>query len=726
MTSTLKIYKNCKILPNKNFIVDYISTYLSDLESAITSDFQYIKHALDLEIKIDSSQLNLEFVSAFHTNYLSIENNEEENSKEVFYFIIKKKWLSSSCIKLVLSMDTLNTFKIGTDYNFGNKTLIQREHVNRFESVVSGETYTFYNRIDRMSEGINPLLYMGKIISEIRKSPNIDWYLVYRSLDVISAGTNNPFDCWIYPSESFNAKYLQPVKFGVGDLSSGESVVFLASENNLSFDNILNSSIGFKIPYSMLTGGTYTDWGIAIGYVSATQIRVGLFRCKSDDSITWDKIIDTTETIYMYGNDSLQHRLVNGVITDREDILNGTNVVDRVSYGSQLVYDIRNVNRSDNKLYKIIKLPYCPFEYENFNPTSEIMDYDNNDVSLMSDAYGGYAFKLVNRDYKFHNRIENVVIHPLSPLVMTSQPPKIMDYRRKELEPKVYHSDYYRPKFFYDSFSMSINLEEQDIQEVIDNGVLNFPIDFYNTTMVNSKILFKFTSYVVNIATEDIPNIIAVSRNNEELIYTNDYLNYLRTGYNFDEKIKSRTIATTIATTTASTFATSALIATNPYAGAVGAVATTAHTYSSIINTMQTLDNIERKRTELRYESGNISACDDVDLMSIYCDNRLKYVVYQCHRLIYEQLLDLFYYFGYKRSYYGIPSLNTRKWFNYIQCSAYLNILSNMPQEVIEDILFKFSNGVTCLHRNFDPLDPILRYYYDFEQERENWESSLF
>lgn len=43
--------------------------------------------------------------------------------------------------------------------------------------------------------------------------------------------------------------------------------------------------------------------------------------------------------------------------------------------------------------------------------------------------------------------------------------------------------------------------------------------------------------------TIDYEDYLLVNRNNEETIFSNDYLNYIRTGYNYDKKVRERTIS---------------------------------------------------------------------------------------------------------------------------------------------------------------------------------------
>ena len=146
MISTVKIYKDSKILDGKNFIVDDIESYLSTLTGTITiTGFQYIKHAFNIFIKIDKSQTYLNFDSDDDFNYISIRNMQDDGSypeKLVYYFVEKMVWTSESTIRFDLVMDTLNTFRAGTDFELSDKTIIQREHRDRYKVVSAGTSVT--------------------------------------------------------------------------------------------------------------------------------------------------------------------------------------------------------------------------------------------------------------------------------------------------------------------------------------------------------------------------------------------------------------------------------------------------------------------------------------------------------------------------------------------------------------------------------------------------------
>ena len=148
MTSTLIIYKHCKIREEKLFIVDDISSYLTTLEKETITGFQYQRQGMSLRVKINKSQTNLDFIANNDFNYASIQNDSQ---KVCYYFIKSKKQLADSTIELELTMDTINTFRPTTDFEISAKTKVNREHKDRFK----GTTTHMRVRI----EFSNPMIY---------------------------------------------------------------------------------------------------------------------------------------------------------------------------------------------------------------------------------------------------------------------------------------------------------------------------------------------------------------------------------------------------------------------------------------------------------------------------------------------------------------------------------------------------------------------------------------
>ena len=75
----------------------------------------------------------------------------------------------------------------------------------------------------------------------------------------------------------------------------------------------------------------------------------------------------------------------------------------------------------------------------------------------------------------------------------------------------------------------------------------SFDVYFKPTNTINSKFAFHFdfgsiAEFGTFKQTIDYEDYLLVNRNNEETIFSNDYLNYIRTGYNYDKKVREKTI----------------------------------------------------------------------------------------------------------------------------------------------------------------------------------------
>ena len=170
-----KLYLNSKIIPEKNFKVDSLETYLSTLTKVeITGETanlapQYIKHDLSLIVKINKNQSTLNFfASANNYNYMSIKNDDD--SYPVYYFIIKKSWISENTIALTLKMDTVNTFTAARgNFTISDRTLVNREHKDRLQKLIS---YLPFRK---------PLAFVPIVGTEYRFSSESTYLVYYES-----------------------------------------------------------------------------------------------------------------------------------------------------------------------------------------------------------------------------------------------------------------------------------------------------------------------------------------------------------------------------------------------------------------------------------------------------------------------------------------------------------------------------------------------------------------
>ena len=232
---------------------------------------------------------------------------------------------------------------------------------------------------------------------------------------------------------------------------------------------------------------------------------------------------------------------------------------------------------------------------------------------------------------------------------------------------------------------------------------------------------------------EDYGNILAVSRNNESTIYTSQYINYLRTGLQYDLKMKQaqeEASYTRIALSALGSIGSIALgvASGNPAVAVGGVIASGTGLAGSIISTIQqenqANNSLAQKQALLQEQKASVQNSDDLALLKYYTKgNFAKFATYEPSEVQKNRIALLFHYCGYKAEYLGIPNLNTRLRFNFIQAdidiaeTAQAFLSQNFNNEIIENYKSKWAEGITIIH-HYDNE-------WNFEQDLENWEYTL-
>lgn len=827
-TSTIILYKDSKIDKSKNFIVDSLEDYLATLSSKTFSKTQFIRHDLAIEIKLDLSQDYQEFLGTYNYNYCSIINSS--SSKKVYYFIVDKKQLASSTIKLVLEMDTINTFKPTIDFNIDDKTLVLREHKDRIKRIDKGNliptkifekeitisepyevityeghsavkfsyvvgmlssqyekeveatqlginTFTiyyeydytdskfniivlgtladlayfdynfilneympgevgYYRNIDFYNENINPMLYKQEenlILQEV----NTSWNLVYKN----ASGAYDPsssaeaIECYLLPDEPIYISY-----------TSTPSATFTASTFNDSTYNIIDSNYNgemlFKTTtneFKVYTRKYYRNFLYILNVIPIEVIEKYVL-------IIYDNGNDLTLSYYKYTHDGIW-----GYSKKLLTQLTGITQVDIVNCPPEIKYyesttlpndyppnepnasksyapnstgasiSLMDLDRTDSKLIKIIKLPYSPTLYENDGS-------DNYNFGINWTYVLNYGLKLNNINAEFNYTFESEV-NPFKLLEPLSDINFIANRTRNDyFESKIYNSEFYYNKFVYDSFGFIFRLECINLEEFLKTYSGNFKINFVMTSTINSKFAFMFPDYTLKYSVEDYDNVLTIARNNEVAIYNSQYLNYLRTGYNYDlkqlERNKNLAGLNVASSVLGSAMSAGIGIATGSVATAISStVGATSSITTSIINSINSIksqeESIERRLIQNQAQATSVSGSDDLDLMIAYSGNRAKIVNYELSSRMKNSILDLFYYCGYNENSQKIPDLNTRLYFNYLSCDLEFmeDTTKNIPEIAITRIKELYKGGVTFLHK--------VNGSWNFEQDKENFEVSL-
>lgn len=615
-TSILSVYADIPeaLTPGRNAIIEDFGFFYQQVlihgRIYVDDHFQWVRPAITQNIKVPLSQ---EVVAINAPRYVSI----YEEGKRYLYFVVGVEQTAPETINLSLRMDVLNTFALGTDYEFGKHSHITRKSKDRF---TIGGNY-FAPLIDRYDEGINVPFIRTRDVKLSQGTDDLQYSLVYRP---DPAAENALIRCELHP---FHGDYSTTAGSGANFKELDTADFYSAA--------ITKIIVAPYAPFTPIWSGNT--------FVSPNPVSSGF---------TYDS----------------------GVRGYTASPNNGTFV---------------NVVSSENYITETAPLPWT-------------------DTGMLFPGLVFDAAEVTSRKY-----VERFV-----------------------KDSKLYHSSFYISKLVFDSFAMQIKLENL----VISSGTLNwgFETKFIMTHTINSKFLFRIETTTPGwryIADEDFPLTLLASRNSEQTIYSSDYLNYLKTGYNYDKKVASQNMHTSFVTSAVQLGGAlgSALIGAataNPISIAAGislGVTGVTSTISNIKNTIQANESIEQKKRELLNQSVSVSGTDDLDLFQYYGDNKLHYMAYRPTAEYRTMLNNLFYLYGYACNDYGVPDYNTRLWFDVLMGDMELLPIGNgyPTAPALEELRTKYAEGVTIYHHNPE-ASATESEQWDFEQKMENWERKFF
>ena len=151
-------------------------------------------------------------------------------------------------------------------------------------------------------------------------------------------------------------------------------------------------------------------------------------------------------------------------------------------------------------------------------------------------------------------------------------------------------------------------------------------------------------------------------------------------------------------------------------AGVGLAIAAATKTINAVASAQQNDRAIAQKLIQLGNQSTSVSSAEDIDLLKAYSNNKAKLCYYKSSDELINAIWDLFHYFGYKCNRYGLPSIDTRCNFNFVQGQMVLKDYT-FNEDIADEITRKWAEGITFMHLNSGS--------YDFEQVYENIENSL-
>lgn len=761
-------------------MIEDIETYLSTKEAtAPIYTIQYQKIKLNMNVKI---VLNEQYSSPLKAdNYTYVKITNKDNLTKHFYFFVKSlNWKSQECIELDLVMDTLNSFKMGVDYTFSPKTIIQRQHKDRMEyketttysleeieitSVEQYENNKFY-KFDKTKFTTGAIQFnFGNIVYD----SSFAYLYVYDSAtDTLMSYPE--YKGWTQTNEiKFNKiihnyigadewidfyfdDNLVLQQFYPEDLPSDISIVFLSGSNPY----INNDQSETLLFLSWIDGEVLVDaqkFGLRKIDLLSEELGPILYGDKSSKSNLYDSdshlptnkwyllIRKTGDSNYPFGFYFVPEK----TIPFSAHISTG--------YDEGYLTPINAINTQADSIVKIIKLPYLPISiqysggkiridntsttyglryFSNLlqpspvQPTGNFIGFEMTPVSYSGTSSGEDGFYTTSFS-EIHNTATQSPIRSLR-CDLTGE--AIIENRNDNNESKMFHSEFYSPKVVFDSFAFPYQLElvDETAYTLANIRDLWLSFKFVCSRTANSVFAFQFRDYKVKHQLIDYPDWLIAKRNNEELVVNDAYISYLQNGYNYDLKAKQQSNITNwasfgmsaIATIGAGilTYATGGASAPLLLATFAGGISTAKNLTNAISSTITNERNMEQKMEELRRQSANVSGSDDISIMSEYCDNKAFMIIYKVSDRMEKLLKDLFYYYGYKDNITGVPNMSSRIWFNYLKCEPVLDFSSiNMTQEIEDELKAIMRSGFTLYHK--------YNGTWDINQVKENWETTM-
>lgn len=725
--------KNCVMF---DLILDVLNTYTDGTDFTFKPNTRIIREHKDRFV-LGSKNIKL-FIDMLNPNvYGSIDVNDEVTLiNDHGDSILEGKVITISATTIYIDINNPTSEEDYMEYItpfIEDPFEINKNGANYIRFMVSDDrdfafetTYHHYRKIDYIQENINPLLRRDASLATIEKTGplNQNWYLLYRNQNDPSESLVNPVDCYLIPENETktDAGVITGGRLIPSWLEDEEWYVFkLASGQTITFSN--GESITYSPYWQLYVVFQKSGDTMSVSILRTLDSGGDMFVMGLYDSISYATFAvvpanyKVFNTFYNIKPDDLRGATYDQTFTNTDDY----NVIDPISL----------LDRTDAKNIKLIKLPYCPFNFSYWGSTLEIDDNEYWERASFAQVGGGdfYALHLIpnkSSSVKLENTISASGNNPFTQLKINITP-NIDDLRNTSvLDSKLFHSEFYAPTYIYDSFNVKVELEKCNLSYYISNGVSTNNIKFLMTKTINSKFMFTLASYICDKPIVNFYNLITIARNNEEVLYNVPYVNYVRNGMNYDIKNKNlQNVSNWLGVGLGAVSIGASLMApTVPLkvAGVVGSLVSMALSVKGAITaSIQNEQSLQQKILQTQNQTASVSGSDDVDLMSEYCDNRLKYVVYHPTENMEGLLNELFFYAGYNSSRMGVPTHNNRVNFDYLECDAVLEAISaNMSQEILTELVNSYKTGVTYIHKTTRNTDK-----WDIEQKYENWEVSL-
>lgn len=622
------------------------------------------------------------------------------------------------------AVDTINTFRY--DLAWTDKTKIIRKHKDRFALIIPfqpGEQMALQKVVDDVDEGITApkVLANDTRINKTGAYMNQKWYLLYRTPDVPSS--SSPVECILAPDGTVSYSFgtgTTPKTVYPSDLDSSTYYFWMLEDNESGTVWLPGGHSGF----TRVLGNSYED-GKLVGlrlhkekYPGTDDDRIAVTGYFQESGTVKMANLMNVGTLFEYLRFTVSRAIRFSASNMNSDLL-GIDGLPSMSWAASdapaTLKKHGDFDLTDSRIVKVIQCPYCPI-------TLDTAQTAQGEVIRIPEGWSINAANELRLDDRTQDFLTTIYSADMQDLKATVPAMGYWeDYeqmpRNDYFEPKILNSAFTTNKLVYDSFSTEIPYER--FRGTTSNPRLT--ITYKQSNALSSDLGFKWdTIGVYSSQVGDYSKYLISTRNNESVIYTNEYLNYQRVGSNWDRKNAITSNVTSWLNTGLSIAGAVIGAIAAPSTGGLSGIAAVslgikagAGILGSVQSSISLANDQARKQEELRSQAAQVSGANDLNLLNWYNGNKAHLMKYSPTETAAEALYDLFYYCGYAHNVQEKPEFSTRYWFDYIQCEADFEG-SDLFSEYTDDIKARYELGVTVFHHN--------RAGWDWRQQYENWE----
>lgn len=580
-----------------------------------------------------------------------------------------------------------------------------------------------YKRIiDHYQEGLSTILFKQREQPLLDEDENNQWYVLYTSTNNV---TDNNYTTYINPVK---IRFYSDNGYSISAQSSRE-VSLSATSPLIPKWNYTSENLYYWNPNVTTPGLMY----IKINGVTYDYANIGGFHAKrkNNNDIVFEYVAilnklgsetaryNNVESIIFYGINQLY---VEGKDFDFKSYSTYIYINSGTSSYTGTCDKWEDLDLTDSRFIKAFAFPYCPCSFmvgkSQFTELPDSFSFSTDDYIQLD--------KVQKFEFKYQKNFK--VASPLSNINLTEVDIGTGKVRDIKYESKLYHSDFFQPKFVYDSFSFMFALERVNV-DIVNDSYVDLENNFYCTYVVSrnvqSKFAFIFDEYFLDKGLQDYENVLTIERNNEKALYNNSYINYIRSGgYNYDnKKASSQNAVNGISTALSIVGSVGSLVggfaSANPIllTTGVGLAVGGVTGIMRSIHTAQEQDRaISQKVNQAVLQGTSVQGSEDIDILTSFSGNKAKLCYYELSNVMKQAMWDLFHYCGYATHEQKIPDVTTRLYFNFVQAEIVYDEFT-FNEDIADDIRNKWKEGVTFFHK--------VNGEWDIEQQYENFEVSL-